>query len=330
MARTQAEPPASQPDARAAWLRDQLERANYAYYVLDQPDLPDAEYDRLFGELQQLEADHPELVTPDSPTQRVGGAVASGFTPVVHDAPMLSLNNGFSDDDIVAFDKRVADALDKPTDLAGSVTDPVEYACELKFDGLAISLRYERGVFVQASTRGDGTTGEDVTENVRTIRSIPLKLKGAHVPALLDVRGEVLMFKRDFARLNERQRAAEQREFANPRNAAAGSLRQLDPKITAQRPLSFFSYGIGVLDGMPMPDTHSALLDWYEALGLPVNRERAVVRGAQGLLEFFRKVGERRESLPYDIDGVVYKVNRRDEQDRLGFVSRAPRFALAH
>ncbi|KVL52075.1 NAD-dependent DNA ligase LigA [Burkholderia territorii] len=330
MARTQAEPPASQPDARAAWLRDQLERANYAYYVLDQPDLPDAEYDRLFGELQQLEADHPELVTPDSPTQRVGGEVASGFTPVVHDAPMLSLNNGFADEDIVAFDKRVADALDKTTDLAGSVTDPVEYACELKFDGLAISLRYENGVFVQAATRGDGTTGEDVTENVRTIRSIPLKLKGRHVPAVLDVRGEVLMFKRDFARLNERQRAAEQREFANPRNAAAGSLRQLDPKITAQRPLSFFSYGIGVLDGMPMPDTHSALLDWYESLGLPVNRERAVVRGADGLLDFFRKIGEKRESLPYDIDGVVYKVNRRDEQDRLGFVSRAPRFALAH
>ncbi|AIP62266.1 NAD-dependent DNA ligase LigA [Burkholderia thailandensis] len=330
MARSPVEPSAGQPAKRAAWLRAELERANYAYYVLDQPDLPDAEYDRLFAELQQIEAEHPDLVTPDSPTQRVGGEVASGFTPVVHDTPMLSLNNGFSDDDVVAFDKRVADGLDKPTDLVGTVTEPVEYACELKFDGLAISLRYENGRFVQASTRGDGTTGEDVTENIRTVRSIPLTLKGKRVPRMLDVRGEVLMFKRDFARLNERQRAAGQREFANPRNAAAGSLRQLDSKITASRPLSFFAYGIGVLDGVEMPDTHSSLLDWYETLGLPVNRERAVVRGAAGLLEFFHSVGARRESLPYDIDGVVYKVNRRDEQDRLGFVSRAPRFALAH
>ncbi|AHI78450.1 NAD-dependent DNA ligase LigA [Burkholderia thailandensis] len=330
MARSPVEPSAGQPAKRAAWLRAELERANYAYYVLDQPDLPDAEYDRLFAELQQIEAEHPDLVTPDSPTQRVGGEVASGFTPVVHDTPMLSLNNGFSDDDVVAFDKRVADGLDKPTDLAGTVTEPVEYACELKFDGLAISLRYENGRFVQASTRGDGTTGEDVTENIRTVRSIPLTLKGKRVPRMLDVRGEVLMFRRDFARLNERQRAAGQREFANPRNAAAGSLRQLDSKITASRPLSFFAYGIGVLDGVEMPDTHSSLLDWYETLGLPVNRERAVVRGAAGLLEFFHSVGARRESLPYDIDGVVYKVNRRDEQDRLGFVSRAPRFALAH
>ncbi|KVK89077.1 NAD-dependent DNA ligase LigA [Burkholderia sp. MSMB1498] len=330
MARSPVEPPAGQPAKRAAWLRAELERANYAYYVLDQPELPDAEYDRLFVELQQIEAEHPDLVTPDSPTQRVGGEVASGFTPVVHDTPMLSLNNGFADDDVVAFDKRVADGLDKATDLAGTVTEPVEYACELKFDGLAISLRYEDGRFVQASTRGDGTTGEDVTKNIRTVRSIPLRLKGKHLPRVLDVRGEVLMFKRDFARLNERQRAAGQREFANPRNAAAGSLRQLDSKITASRPLSFFAYGVGVLDGLEMPGTHSGLLDWYETLGLPVNRERAVVRGADGLLGFFRAVGEKRESLPYDIDGVVYKVNRRDEQDRLGFVSRAPRFALAH
>lgn len=239
MARSPVEPPASQPAKRAAWLRAELERANYAYYVLDQPDLPDAEYDRLFVELQRIEAEHPDLVTPDSPTQRVGGEAASGFTPVVHDKPMLSLNNGFADEDVIAFDKRVADGLDKATDLAGTVTEPVEYACELKFDGLAISLRYENGRFVQASTRGDGTTGEDVTENIRTIRAIPLTLKGKRIPRMLDVRGEVLMFKRDFARLNERQRAAGQREFANPRNAAAGSLRQLDSKITASRPLSF-------------------------------------------------------------------------------------------
>ncbi|MFP6559287.1 NAD-dependent DNA ligase LigA [Paraburkholderia sp. B3] len=322
MARTPArhsdESPASQ---RAAWLRAELERANHAYYVLDQPELPDAEYDRLFKELQQLEADHPELVISDSPTQRVGGEVATGFEPVVHDVPMLSLNNGFEEEDIVAFDKRVSEALGK--------TD-VEYACELKFDGLAISLRYVDGAFVQASTRGDGTTGENVTENVRTIRSLPMRLKGPRVPKVLDVRGEVLMFRRDFERMNERQREAGQKEFANPRNAAAGSLRQLDSRITAQRPLSFFAYGIGVLEGEPMPATHGELLDWYAELGLPVNNERAVVTGAQGLLAFFRAVGEKRDNLPYDIDGVVYKVNRRDEQDVLGFVSRAPRFALAH
>ncbi|PXW26168.1 NAD-dependent DNA ligase LigA [Paraburkholderia caballeronis] len=324
MARTSAKhPDETSASQRAAWLRAELERANHAYYVLDQPDLPDAEYDRLFQELQHLETEHPELLTPDSPTQRVGGEAAAGFEQVVHDVPMLSLNNGFADEDIVAFDKRVADAL-------GKVEADVEYACELKFDGLAISLRYVDGAFVQASTRGDGTTGEDVTANVRTIRSLPLRLKGTRIPKVLDVRGEVLMFRRDFERMNQRQRDAGQKEFANPRNAAAGSLRQLDPKITAQRPLSFFAYGIGVLEGAPMPDTHSGLLDWYVELGLPVNGERAVVHGAQGLLDFFRGVGAKRDSLPYDIDGVVYKVNRRDEQDALGFVSRAPRFALAH
>ena len=314
-------PSAVRPAERAAWLRAELERANYAYYVLDQPDLPDAEYDVLFKELQQIEAAQPELITPESPTQRVGGEVATGFQPVAHDVPMLSLNNGFADVDIVAFDKRVSDSLGH---------SPVEYACELKFDGLAISLRYDDGIFVQAATRGDGATGEEVTENVRTIRSIPLKLKGKNVPKRLDVRGEVLMFKRDFERLNARQREAEQREFANPRNAAAGGLRQLDPKMTAQRQLSFFAYGIGVLEGAEMPPSHSALLDWYKDMGLPVNGERGVVQGADGLLEFFRKTGEKRDGLPYDIDGVVYKVNQRDEQDKLGFVSRAPRFALAH
>jgi DNA ligase (NAD+) len=312
---------AERPAERAVWLRAELERANYAYYVLDQPDLPDAEYDVLFKELQQIETDQPDLITPDSPTQRVGGQVATGFQPVTHDVPMLSLNNGFADEDIIAFDKRVADALGHT---------PVEYACELKFDGLAISLRYDDGVFVQAATRGDGATGEEVTENVRTIRSIPLKLKGKNIPKRLDVRGEVLMFKRDFEKINARQREAEQREFANPRNAAAGGLRQLDPKMTAQRQLSFFAYGIGVLDGAEMPVSHSALLDWYKEMGLPVNAERGVVQGAEGLLEFFRKTGEQRDGLPYDIDGVVYKVNQRDEQDKLGFVSRAPRFALAH
>ncbi len=291
------------------------------YYVLDQPQIPDAEYDRLFSELQSIESEHPDLITPESPTQRVGGEVASGFASVVHTLPMLSLNNGFSDEDVTAFDKRVSDRLDRT---------PVEYSCELKFDGLAIALRYEDGRLVQAATRGDGSTGEDVTRNVRTVRSIPLRLKGDGIPRVLEVRGEVLMFRRDFDRLNAHQREAGQREFANPRNAAAGSLRQLDSSITAQRPLSFFAYGIGVLEGMDMPDTHDALLDWYIELGLPVCGERDTVQGAEGLLGFYRRIGEKRKSLPYDIDGVVYKVNRKADQDALGFVSRAPRFALAH
>ncbi len=316
-------PPADRPAERAHWLRAEIERNDYAYYVLDAPELPDAEFDKLYRELEAIEAAHPELVTPDSPTQRVGGHAATGFEQVTHTVPMLSLNNGFDDEDVVAFDKRCADALAHPE-------QPVEYAAELKFDGLAISLRYVDGVFEQAATRGDGTTGEDVTANVRTIRSLPLRLKGTQVPKVLEVRGEVLMFKRDFARLNERQREAGQKVFANPRNAAAGSLRQLDSKITASRPLSFFAYGIGLLEGATMPDTHRGLLDWYQDFGLPVCAERAVVGGAQGLLDFFKAVGEKRDALPYDIDGVVYKVNRRDEQDRLGFVSRAPRFALAH
>ncbi|UDG81907.1 NAD-dependent DNA ligase LigA [Candidatus Vallotia cooleyia] len=309
------------PDARAAWLRMELNRANYAYYVLDQPEIPDSEYDRLFKELKQIEADYPGLITLNSPTQRVGGEVAEGFSPVVHDVPMLSLNHGFKDSDVEAFDKRISDTLRNSN---------VEYACELKFDGLAVSLRYEDGRFVQASTRGQGTTGEDITANVKTIRSLPLMLSGDAVPKIIDVRGEVLMFRLDFDKLNKRQREAGQRGFANPRNAAAGSLRQLDSRITAQRPLSFFAYGIGLFDGVPIPDTHSALLDWYASMGLPVNQERAVVRGAAGLLAFLRSVGTRRSALPYDIDGVVYKVNRHDEQARLGFMSRAPRFALAH
>ena len=316
-------PPADRPDERVQWLRAEIERNNYAYYVLDAPELPDAEFDKLYRELEQIEADHPELVTPESPTQRVGGHAAAGFTQVTHAVPMLSLNNGFEDEDIAAFDKRCADGL-------GHIDTPVEYSAELKFDGLAISLRYVDGVFERAATRGDGATGEDVTANVRTIRSLPLRLKGTQFPAVLEVRGEVLMFKRDFAKLNERQRNADQKEFANPRNAAAGSLRQLDSKITASRPLSFFSYGIGVLEGGEMPDTHEALLKWYRDLGLPVCPEHAAVKGAEGLLAFFRAIGDKRESLAYDIDGVVYKVNRRDEQDKLGFVSRAPRFALAH
>ncbi len=319
--------PAAGPDpqdwrARAECLRAELDRHAHAYYVLDSPTIPDAEYDQLFLELQQLEEAHPELVTPDSPTHRVGGMPLPEFAQVRHDVPMLSINNGFSDEDICAFDRRVREGL--------GILQDVDYACELKFDGLAINLRYVDGLLVQAATRGDGSTGEDVTENIRTVRSIPLRLRTEQPPAIIDVRGEVLMFKADFARLNQRQRDAGQKEFANPRNAAAGSLRQLDPRVTSQRSLRFFAYGIGHLEGAQAPDTHAGLLDWYQSLGIPVCAERAVVRGADGLLAFFAHIGARRPALAYDIDGVVYKVNRVDQQRALGYVSRAPRFALAH
>jgi len=308
--------------ARASWLRAELNRHAHAYYVLDSPTIPDAEYDKLFLELSALEQLHPELCSADSPTQRIGGAPLPQFETVRHSVPMLSLGNGFDDEDIVAFDRRVREGL--------GADGEVEYATELKFDGLAINLRYEDGLLVQAATRGDGAAGENVTANIRTIRAIPLRLRMAQPPAVLDVRGEVLMFKADFARLNARQREAGQKEFANPRNAAAGSLRQLDSKITAQRALRFYAYGIGTLEGAAMPDSHAALLDWFAAIGMPVCKERAVVQGAQGLLAFFRTIGDKRAFLPYEIDGVVYKVNRLADQQQLGYVSRAPRFALAH
>jgi DNA ligase (NAD+) len=307
--------------SRVAWLSAELNRHLHAYHVLDAPTIPDAEYDRLFLELQQLEAAHPALLAVDSPTLRVGAAPIPEFKQVTHAVPMLSLNNGFSDDDIVAFDRRARETLN-----AGRI----DYAAEVKFDGLAVNLRYEDGVFVQAATRGDGATGEDVTANIRTVRSIPLRLRGARPPKVLDVRGEVLMHKADFIRLNEGQRAAGLKEFANPRNAAAGGLRQLDSRITASRRLSFFAYGIGRLEGADMPESHSALLDWYQALGLPVSKERRVVQGADGLLAYFREIGAKRAALAYEIDGVVYKVNPVEQQEELGFVSRAPRFALAH
>jgi len=306
---------------RMAWLVKELNHHIYNYHVLDAPTIPDAEYDRLFRELQGLEEKHPQAVSMDSPTSRVGAAPIPEFKQVTHAVPMLSLNNGFSDEDIDNFDRRVRDGLGHAQ---------VQYAAELKFDGLAMSLRYENGVFVQAATRGDGYTGEDVTANIRTVRVIPLRLIGDEVPDVLEVRGEVLMFKDDFDRLNQRQRDAGQKEFANPRNAAAGSLRQLDARITAQRRLRFFAYGIGLLEGAAMPESHSKALDWLDKLGLPVSKERAVVTGCEGMLGYFRDIGARRKSLPYEIDGVVYKVDRLADQRELGFVSRAPRFALAH
>ena len=319
--------PTTDPDSaperqlRAAWLSEVLQRHAHAYYVLDDPSVPDAEYDTLFSELQALEIAHPELIAPDSPTQRVGGTPLPQFDQVQHSVPMLSLGNAFEDDDIVAFDKRIMDAL-------GGLA--VSYAAELKFDGLAINLRYEDGLLTSAATRGDGATGENVTVNIRTVGAIPLRLHTDNPPKIIDVRGEVLMYKADFSRLNARQREAGGKEFANPRNAAAGSLRQLDSRITAKRALRFFCYGVGLLEGAELPPSHSALLDWYHEMGLPVCRERAVVQGATGLLDFFHDIGKKRSSLPYEIDGVVYKVDRVDQQLRLGFVSRAPRWAIAH
>jgi DNA ligase (NAD+) len=328
----------AQSDAeRATELRALLHHHAQRYYVLDDPELPDAEYDRLFQALQALEAAHPELQTPDSPTQRVIGRVLAGFAPVRHAAPMLSIRTetDTSAAGAQAFDDRVRRELELPADAPA-----VEYAAELKFDGLAINLRYEHGVLVQAATRGDGETGEDVTQNIRTIRGwpgaggqIPLRLQGA-APPLLEVRGEVYMRRDAFERLNESQRAKGAKTFVNPRNAAAGAVRQLDPGIAAQRPLSFFAYGVGAVQGWGVLDdpaaSHSALLDALAGLGLPVCADRAVVRGAEGLVEFHRTMGKKRDALPFDIDGVVYKVNSIGLQTRLGFVTREPRWAVAH
>jgi DNA ligase (NAD+) len=307
---------------RIEQLSAELNRHLHAYHVEDAPTIPDAEYDKLFITLQKLEEEYPELALPDSPTKRVGAAPLPQFDQVTHTVPMLSLNNGFSDEDIENFDRRVREGLDTAA--------LVEYAAEVKYDGLAINLRYIDGVLAQAATRGDGYTGEDVTANIRTIRSIPLRLKTDNPPAILDVRGEVLMFKRDFEALNARQREAGQKEFANPRNAAAGSLRQLDSRITASRKLSFFAYGVGALEGAEMPLSHSALLDWYRRLGLPVAKEASLVRGYDGLMAYYKQIGDARPTMPYEIDGVVYKANLLADQRTLGFVSRAPRFALAH
>jgi len=299
---------------RIKTLRETIERHNRLYYVEDAPQITDAEYDKLFAELQALEAEHPELRTPDSPTQRVGGAPLPQFSEVQHRTPMLSIGNAFDEDEVRAFDKRIRQALG---------VEEVEYAAEPKFDGLAVSLVYRDGVFVQGATRGDGTTGEDVTPNLRTVNSIPLKIKASD----LEVRGEVLMYRRDFDALNERQRAAEQKEYVNPRNAAAGAIRQLDSRITASRRLRFFAYA---LVSESASGTHAEALDRLGKLGFPVCKERDTVSGVEGLLGYYVRIGKLRERLPYAIDGVVYKVNRLDWQQRLGFVSRAPRFALAH
>ena len=314
-------PPRRGASVRAKELRGEIDRHNHLYYVLDRPLLPDAEYDALFRELQQLEAEHPELATPDSPTQRVGAPPAAAFEEVVHRAPMLSLNNAFDDAEIAAFDRRVREALGR---------DGIEYAAEPKFDGLAVSLVYEQGVFRRGATRGDGYTGEDVTANLRTVRTMPLRLTARKAPSLLEVRGEVLMLKKDFDGLNRAQREKGDKEFVNPRNAAAGALRQLDSRVTAARRLAFFAYGLGAAEGSPRFHRHSELLDYLAENGMPVAGERAVVTDVTGLLGYYHGIGEKRQRLPYDIDGVVYKVNDLAAQERLGFVARAPRFAVAH
>jgi DNA ligase (NAD+) len=313
--------------ARVAALRREIAEHDHRYYVLDAPTVSDAEYDALYRELQALESQYPSLVTPDSPTQRVAGAAAASFAPVRHRVPMLSIRTE-TDTTVGAaakFDARIRRDLGLAPD-----APPVEYLAELKFDGLAISLRYEDGILVRAATRGDGEIGEDVTGNIRTIRAIPQRLRGRRVPRVFEVRGEVYMTRRDFEALNERQRAAGQKTFINPRNTAAGAVRQLDPAATAQRPLHFFAYGLGETDGFAAPPTLGAVLDAIEAFGLPVNRDRRRALGPEALARFYEDVAARRAKLPFDIDGVVYKVDRLDLQQALGFVTREPRWAVAH
>lgn len=303
-------------------LRTEIRHHNHLYYVLDDPQIPDAEYDRLFRELQALEDAHPEFICSDSPTQRVGGEALSEFGSVRHEVPMLSLANVFSEEELDHFDRRIHERLQDKTQL--------EYVAEPKLDGLAISLLYVNGVLVRAATRGDGETGEDVTANVRTIQSVPLRLLGEDYPARLEVRGEIYMPKAGFNQLNQGLVADNLKTFANPRNAAAGSLRQLDPRITAQRPLEMFCYSMGIAEGGQLPDKHYAILQQFKAWGLRVCPEIRIVQGAKACMGYFNELGARRVSLPYEIDGVVYKINSLKTQQELGFVSRAPRWAIAH
>ena len=302
-------------------LLAKIEDANYRYYVLDDPSMPDSEYDLLLRELEQLERERPELASPDSPTQRIGHSVQSAFRKVKHRMPMLSLANAFTDAEVADFLQRIANTVPP---------EQLEFSCEPKLDGLAISLRYEDGHLVQAATRGDGEEGEDVTVNIRTIRCIPLKLRGHGYPKVLEVRGEVYMPRQAFDAYNQLALQRNEKTLANPRNGAAGSLRQLDPKITASRPLSFYAYAIGEIQGMVMPGTHSEILALLRGRGLPVSAEVKTVHGLQAVLEYYRNMQRRRDGLAYDIDGVVYKLNSTAWQDELGFVSRAPRWAIAH
>jgi DNA ligase (NAD+) len=302
-------------------LIEKISTFDYQYYVLDNPSISDFEYDKIFRSLVDLENENPELIRPDSPSQRVGGKALDAFESVIHRQAMLSLNNAFDEDELIAFDKRIKDDIG---------IDEVEYAVEPKFDGLAITLTYENGIFVQGATRGDGYTGENVTHNLKTIRSIPTKLNYIHPPKLLEVRGEVLMLKKDFELLNQKQESLGEKQFANPRNAAAGSLRQLDPRITATRPLTFFSYGLGVCEPNLNLKTHTQTIQLLKQFNLPISDLSTSVKGVKGLQSFYDKVSKLRNALAYDIDGVVYKVNSFNYQNELGFLSRAPRWAIAH
>jgi len=302
-------------------LRDQINENNHRYYLLDAPTIPDAEYDRLLRRLQQLEQQHPELITPDSPTQRVGAKPLSSFKQIKHQIPMLSLDNAFNFTELQAFNKRALDRL--------KTADQLVYACETKLDGVAVSVLYEDGLLIRAATRGDGSTGEDITQNVRTIRSIPLRLRGSNFPKVLEVRGEIVMPKAGFEKFNAEAKKQNQKLFVNPRNAAAGSLRQLDPAITAKRPLEMFCYGIGLFDGQ-VPQRHCTTLEALQQWGLNVVPERTVVQGIDQCKIFYDVILQKREQLPYEIDGVVIKVDQVELQQQLGFVSRAPRWAIAY
>ncbi|MDG6461545.1 NAD-dependent DNA ligase LigA [Glaesserella parasuis] len=305
-------------------LREKLREYEYHYHVLDNPLVPDAEYDRLMNELKNLEWQHPELITSDSPTQRVGAKPLDGFAQITHETPMLSLDNAFSDDDLTGFLRRIEDRI-------AINSNQIEFCCEPKLDGLAVSILYVDGVLTQAATRGDGTTGEDITANIRTIRNIPLKLKSSNPPHRLEVRGEVFMPQQGFEQLNEKALAKGEKTFANPRNAAAGSLRQLDPKITRQRPLMLNAYNIGVYESDDeLPTTHFDRLQWLKTLGIPVNAEITLATGSQALTAFYQKIQAKRSSLGYDIDGTVLKVNKIVLQEQLGFISKAPRWAIAY
>jgi DNA ligase (NAD+) len=308
--------------AEVEQLHQQLNQANYQYYVLDDPQLPDAEYDRLFHRLKEIETSHPEFLTSDSPTQRVGAAPLSHFEQVTHEVPMLSLDNAFDAQDMRDFNRRVSERIKQ--------VDDVLYACEPKLDGIAVSLLYEDGLLVRAATRGDGAVGENITQNIRTVPSIPLKLLGENYPAVLEVRGEVYMPKKGFNDFNEKALAREEKLFVNPRNAAAGSLRQLDPKITAARPLEFCCYSLGRADGGEVPAKHSEILNQFSKWGFKINPEMRVVTGIEGCLEYYDQLAEKRNALAYEIDGIVFKVDDINLQQQLGFVSRAPRWAIAH
>ncbi|MBX2809405.1 MAG: NAD-dependent DNA ligase LigA [Cellvibrionaceae bacterium] len=302
-------------------LRATLHQHNHHYYALDAPQIPDAEYDRLLRQLQTLEQQHPDLITPDSPTQRVGSQPLAAFSQVAHELPMLSLDNAFNHDELTAFNQRLQERLQRES--------PIEYVCEPKLDGIAVSLIYHKGVFIRGATRGDGAVGEDITLNLRTIGSIPLRLQGQSYPAYLEIRGEVYMPKRGFAQLNAAALARAEKPFVNPRNAAAGSLRQLDPKLTAQRPLQMCVYSVGVVRGGQLPDRHSDILACLSQWGMRINREMQVVRGIDACRQYYDQLAAKRDQLPYEIDGIVYKVNQLALQQQLGFIARAPRWAIA-